>query len=709
MLRILVTGASGLVGSALIQLEGIEWIPVSSKNADLRDPVQVETLIKNSLPLDGIVHLAANVGGVFKNMAKTVEMYEDNIIMNTNILRSAHAHGVQRVLCYLSTCIFPDAPPAYPITVDMLHTGPPHHSNEGYAYAKRMVEVHCRLYQKQYGREYFCVVPTNIYGPRDNFDLDNAHVMPALIHKCWLAKKNGTPFVIAGDGTPLRQFIYSDDIARLTLWAFENYKDISKPFILCPPESEVPLSYVVELISKAYDFKGPIVYDTSRTNGQIKKTTDHTRTPDGFQFTSLENGIRATVEWFNNFKNKYTEVSHCRICNSDNLQEVFNLGDQVIASRFPKQDEVDPPKVPLVLVKCGGECGLLQLKHNVDVNEMYRHTYGYRSGINETMRNQLKTIVDEFKKYITFDNGDTVVDIGSNDGTLLGHYPDFLNRVGIDPTCQQFLMYYSPGIQCFPEFFSYDVYKKHLGNTKAKCVSSISMFYDIPSPLQFMKDISKILDVDGVWIAEQSYAPTMFEMNSFDTICHEHLEYYCLKQIDWMCKKTGLRIINVSLNDCNGGSFRVVVAHENSPYESHSNVKTMLENEKLLSPTVVEDFQKRCNVQRDALKHLLENLKKDGKTVCLYGASTKGNTLLQYYGIDSSLVTCAAERNPDKFGCHTPVTNIPIVSEEDVRKMNPDYMLVLPWHFKTEFLVREKDYLDKGGHFIFPLPDVEIV
>lgn len=302
--RVLVTGASGLVGTALTCLEGVQWIPVSSKDADLRDPRQVEDLFKKHLPLDGIIHLAANVGGVFKNMAKTVEMYEDNMLMNTNVLRIAHALGIQRVLCYLSTCIFPDVPPAYPITTDMLHTGPPHPSNEGYAYAKRMVEVHCRLYQKQYGREYFCVVPTNIYGPRDNFDLENAHVMPALIHKCWLAKRNGTSFVVAGDGTPLRQFIYSDDIARLTLWAFENYKDISNPMILCPPDSEVPLSYVVELITKAYDFDGPVVYDTTRTNGQIKKTTAHTDAPEGFEFTTLEKGIRDTVKWFNAFQSE---------------------------------------------------------------------------------------------------------------------------------------------------------------------------------------------------------------------------------------------------------------------------------------------------------------------------------------------------------------------------------------------------------------------
>jgi len=304
MQRVLVTGASGLVGTALTQLDGMEWIPVCSKDADLRDPAQVELLFKINMPLDGVIHLAANVGGVFKNMEQAVEMYEDNIIMNTNILRTAHSFGIQRVLCYLSTCIFPDAPPAYPITTEMLHTGPPHPSNEGYAYAKRMVEVHCRLYQKQYGREYFCVVPTNIYGPRDNFNLENAHVMPALIHKCYLAQRDGTPLVVAGDGTPQRQFIYSEDIARMTLWAFQKYEDVSKPMILCPPDAEVPLSHVVNLITKAFGFTGPVVYDTTRTNGQVKKTTDHTQID--FNYTSLDEGIRKTVEWFKNTEHKRT-------------------------------------------------------------------------------------------------------------------------------------------------------------------------------------------------------------------------------------------------------------------------------------------------------------------------------------------------------------------------------------------------------------------
>jgi len=295
-MKILVTGASGLVGRALTSLEGVDWISTSSKDADLRDVEQVRALFTRHAPFNGVIHLAANVGGVFKNMAQPVQMYEDNMLMNTNVLRVAHEFGIQRVMCYMSTCIFPDPAPGYPMTVDMLHAGPPHTSNQAYAYAKRMVDIHCRAYRQQYGRDYFCVIPTNIYGPYDNFNLENAHVIPALIHKCHLAKRDGTPFVVAGDGTPQRQFIFSDDIARLTLWAFQNYTTLDRPFVMCPPNAEVPLSHVVKLIVDAFEFTGPVVYDTTRTNGQLKKTTEHTDLV--FEYTSLEDGIKKTVEWF---------------------------------------------------------------------------------------------------------------------------------------------------------------------------------------------------------------------------------------------------------------------------------------------------------------------------------------------------------------------------------------------------------------------------
>lgn len=405
----------------------------------------------------------------------------------------------------------------------------------------------------------------------------------------------------------------------------------------------------------------------------------------------------------------YSTLKACRICDSG-IEDVFDLGSHVIASRFPGKNEPDPPSAPLVLSKCTGECGLVQLKHTVSPDEMYLHTYGYRSGLNESMQAHLKTIVDEMTSYVKLIDGDAVLDIGSNDSTLLSFYPTNVTRIGIDPTGKQFQEYYPSDVKLIPDFFNAETYKNHFGDNKVRCVTTISMFYDLPRPLEFVRDVASILRKDGVWIMEQSYMPTMLERNSFDTICHEHLEYYTFQQIVWMCNKANLRVIDVTRNDCNGGSFRVVIGHEDSEYVSNqTHIQEFVDYEKTLSPTAIQEFDKRCKDQKQKMLDLLTKLRNEGKTVCLYGASTKGNTLLQYYGIDASMVLCAAERNPQKFGCRTPLTNIPIVSEEEVRAIKPDYMIVLPWHFREGFLVREKQYLVDGGHFIFPLPEVEIV
>lgn len=305
-MRILVTGGSGLVGNGIktvaVTFPHLNIILLSSKDGDLRNPDEVDQIFQRHYPVDAVIHLAANVGGLFKNMRLPVDMCEDNLLMNTNILRAAHRHDVQHVLCVLSTCIFPDAAQCYPITSQMLHDGPPHFSNEGYAYAKRIMEVLCRAYQRQYGRRYFCVAPTNIYGPHDNFDLDNAHVIPALIHKCYLAKKNNEDFVIAGDGSPLRQFIHSEDVAKILLWALTNYKNIESPIILAPSDSEVSIKNVATIIAEAFEFpKDRIHFDTSRPNGQHKKTADTAQLSSlchGIDFVPLHKGINDTVKWF---------------------------------------------------------------------------------------------------------------------------------------------------------------------------------------------------------------------------------------------------------------------------------------------------------------------------------------------------------------------------------------------------------------------------
>jgi GDP-L-fucose synthase len=297
---ILLTGSSGLVGNCV---NGDNIIRVTTKDADLRDFSQVCSLFERHPEITGVIHLAANVGGLFKNMREPVEMFEDNVMMNLNILRAAHKYNINKVLCCLSTCIFPDDPPKYPITSDMLHSGPPHESNEAYAYAKRVMEVQCRTYQKEYNREYFCVVPTNIYGPKDNFSLQNGHVIPSLINKCFLAKKAGTDFVVAGDGTPLRQFVFSEDLGKMIMKCYENPSKM--PLVLCPPEAEYTIAHVAKTIAKAMKFTGNIVYDTSRPNGQHRKTAQSCDLLESY--TSLEEGIQTTVDWFID-KNMFRQI-----------------------------------------------------------------------------------------------------------------------------------------------------------------------------------------------------------------------------------------------------------------------------------------------------------------------------------------------------------------------------------------------------------------
>ncbi|PNH12558.1 GDP-mannose 4,6-dehydratase [Tetrabaena socialis] len=333
------------------------------------------------------------------------------------------------------------------------------------------------------------------------------------------------------------------------------------------------------------------------------------------------------------------------------------------------------------------------------------------------MTNHLQRMVSEIESQIVLNDDDIVVDIGSNDATLLSRYEKApmkkLRKVGIDPSGTQFLEYYPSDVHLIPAFFDKEVFFAELGRTaRAKVVTSISMFYDLPDPMGFVKDVHDILDDDGLWVMEQSYLPTMLLKNSYDTVCHEHLEYYCLHQIHWMCRRNSLRIIDVSFNDTNGGSFRVSICKTCSTLHptNEATVDAVLKAEGLLTMEDFAEFATRCSTQRDALCEFIREQRQNNKTIAIYGASTKGNTLLQYSSIDAGMINLGvAERNPRKFGCRTPGTNIPIFSEEEVRAAQPDFMLVLPWHFKEEFVQRERDFLGQGGQLIFPLPSLELV
>ena len=406
-------------------------------------------------------------------------------------------------------------------------------------------------------------------------------------------------------------------------------------------------------------------------------------------------------------------ISKCRICGNENLIPVMSLGDQTLTGVFPRSRTESVTSGPVDLVKCNDEqgCGLVQLKQSYDLSEMYGMNYGYRSGLNASMARHLASKVKKILDMGILDHGDLVIDIGSNDATTLRAYPSHVYQlVGIDPTGVKFSSYYPPEIKLIPDFFSADVVAKAIEGRKAKVITSFSMFYDLEDPIAFAREIEGALDDDGVWIFEQSYLPAMLRANSFDTICHEHLEFYALKQINWIAEKAGLKVLDVEFNDINGGSFSITAAKIGSKYKPNSqHLDNILMDEKELgleSTVAFDSFKQRVEDARNELMSFLNTAKEEGKRVCGLGASTKGNVLLQYYGITEELLTEIGEVNEDKFGAFTPKTLIPLVPEDQVLASNPDYLLVLPWHFREFFESLPKL---KGRKLIFPLPRFEII
>jgi hypothetical protein len=407
-------------------------------------------------------------------------------------------------------------------------------------------------------------------------------------------------------------------------------------------------------------------------------------------------------------------IQRCRVGKSSDLISVLDLGEQCFDGIFPKSadTQVTPGRLELVW---SPKSGLLQLAHDFDLSAMYGSTYGYRSGLNQSMVQHLTAKTRKLTQRITLAPGDIVLDIGSNDGTLLGTYQaPGITRIGIDPSAEKFRSYYSAGISLVTDFFSRDQFISVAGPVKkARLITSIAMFYDLPDPIQFARDVHDSLADDGIWHFEQSYMPSMLKTNSYDTVCHEHVEYYSLSVIDFILKSADLQIVDVEMNAINGGSFAVTAQKKNGPLTpNHTVVKWMLNEEHnmgLHTPKPYRDFEERVFKHRESLVSLVRSLRADGKKIFGYGASTKGNVTLQFCGFTPDDITCIADVNPDKFGCFTPGTKIPIVSEKDARAMKPDYYLVLPWHFRNNILSREADYLAQGGHMIFPMPEIEIV
>jgi SAM-dependent methyltransferase len=415
----------------------------------------------------------------------------------------------------------------------------------------------------------------------------------------------------------------------------------------------------------------------------------------------------------------FEEITRCRICENENLVSVLNLGNQHLTGAFPRTREEEVTCGPLELVKCHAEdqesrvtCGLVQLRQSYNFHEMYGRNYGYRSSLNQSMVRHLRAKVENLQRIAPLRGDDVVLDIGSNDGTLLSFYPEGgVTLVGIDPTAEYFAKYYPPHVHRVSDFFSVENFQSVAVGKKAKIVTSIAMVYDLEQPLQFVQQVSEVLATDGIWHFEQSYLPLMLKQNAYDTVCHEHREYYALKQIQWIIERTDLKIIDVELNDVNGGSFAVTVAKRNSVYRENrsaidSAARAEREDETLPS---FERFRDAVCLHKTKLLALLDRLRSDEATVLGYGASTKGNVILQFCGITPQQLPAIAEVNPDKFGRFTPGTLIPIISEAEAHGRKPDYFLVFPWHFRENLLRREDGFLKAGGKMIFPLPKIEIV
>jgi len=412
------------------------------------------------------------------------------------------------------------------------------------------------------------------------------------------------------------------------------------------------------------------------------------------------------------------EISACRICGNADLISVFDLGPMALTGVFPSSRREDPARLPLDLVKCCDRgrpdaCGLVQLRHSFDLPLLFGNHYGYRSGLNAWMISHLAAIASDLRQRLPLSSPDIVLDIGSNDGTLLGA---FLSTgaalVGMDPVGQKFARFYPPEAQLIDDFFSAARFLSATGGQRARLVTSVAMVYDLERPCEFASQVRDVLADDGIWFFEQSCLPAMLANTSYDTICHEHLEYYTLKQIHWMLRGAGFQIAAISFNAANGGSFAVVATPAGGPHAVNSSaVQEALRLEEEQDPgglVALAAFRESSLRRRDELRGALHAAARRGARVLGYGASTKGNVILQFCGLTAADLLCIAEVNPDKYGCFTPGSAIPIVSELEARNLRPDSFLVLPWHFRDTIIAREAAFLAQGGCLLFPLPQFHL-
>jgi len=403
-------------------------------------------------------------------------------------------------------------------------------------------------------------------------------------------------------------------------------------------------------------------------------------------------------------------ITACRSCRAEKLQPILSLGNLYI-SNFVDTDDPSAEKAPLKLVLCRC-CSLLQLKHTVSAEKLYRN-YWYGSGINHTMRKELADIAKKAAKLSNLKSGDFVLDIGSNDSTLLSSYAKKgLMLVGFEPAKNLMPQARVGDLRIINNFFNYKDWRKNFGKAKAKVITAIAMFYDLDNPDKFTADVVNVLDKDGIFIIQMSYLPSMLSQNNYDNTCHEHLCYYSLTSLEKILERHGLEVFDAILNDTNGGSFRVYIHHKGDLRETTKRLLRLRNFEKNLNLSdkkIYDDFAARVIFLKEKLHNFIKNEVAKGKKIYVYGASTKGNTILQFCKLNYRLIEAAADRNPSKWGKKTVATLIPIISEAQARKEKPDYFLILPWHFLKEFIKRERNYLASGGKFIVPLPKFRVI
>ena len=415
------------------------------------------------------------------------------------------------------------------------------------------------------------------------------------------------------------------------------------------------------------------------------------------------------------------ERKTCRISN-DPLLELFTLGDIHISDFIATDSNIKPEKVELKMC-ISKKSGLAQLAHTAPSNKMYEK-YWYKSGTNKTMVQELFEIAESTQQLIKMELDDIWVDIGCNDGTLLSFVNKNFIRVGFDPAKNNYKESAEKHASLFVnDYFTNNGYtNSRYGNKKAKVITSIAMFYDLEDPNSFVSDIYKTLDNNGLWIIQMSYLPLMLKQLAFDNICHEHLEYYSLSSLKYLLDKHNFSIVDCHLNNVNGGSFRIYIRKKSADpitfstaphrYTAEYRTRSILVYEKTLNLTdrlIYDDFYKKIKELKKQTVSFVKTEKAKGRKIWGYGASTKGNTLLQWFGLDNTLIDAIAERSPAKYGLKTIGSNIPIYSEKEMREAKPDYLLILPWHFINEFKEREADFLKGGGKFIVPCPKFEII